>query len=53
MKKSIEELARELRLNYFKEWRSKNKERVKASNERYWGKKALERLKREGSEIND
>ena len=47
MKKSIEDLAREERLKYFKEWRAKNKEKVKANNMRYWEKKAREKLEKE------
>jgi len=32
--------AVEARRLYYKEWRLKNKEKVKANNERYWLKKA-------------
>lgn len=34
--------AKEQRNAYMKEWRAKNKEKVKAAQEKYWGKKALE-----------
>lgn len=34
--------ARRLKNEYMKEWRAKNKEKVKAAQERYWRKKALE-----------
>ena len=53
MKKSIEDLAREERLNYFKEWRAKNKSKVRANNQRYWEKKAREKLDREEGEKNE
>lgn len=53
MTKSIEELAREERLKYFKEWRAKNKNKVHANNQRYWEKKARERLEKEGGETNE
>lgn len=37
------EKAREERNKYFREWRRKNKDKVKAINKRYWLKKALEK----------
>ena len=33
--------AREARNQYLREYRAKNKERIKAINKRYWEKKAL------------
>lgn len=32
--------ARKLKNEYMKEWREKNKDKVKAAQERYWEKKA-------------
>ena len=32
--------AAEARRAYMKEWRAKNRDKVKASNERYWARKA-------------
>lgn len=32
--------AKKVRNEYMKQWRSKNKEKVKAAQERYWNKKA-------------
>ena len=42
--KELEKLARKERLEYFKEWRSKNKDKVKKHNQTYWLKKAKQRL---------
>ena len=38
--KSVEEIAREERLAYFREWRSNNKDKVKKHNATYWEKRA-------------
>jgi hypothetical protein len=46
-KKSLEEIAKEERRRYQREWRRKNKDKVKEHNQRYWKKKALERLEEE------
>jgi len=48
--KTIEELAREERLQYFKEWRAKNKDKLKETNARYWKKRAETKLKLKGGE---
>lgn len=40
----IKEMARLLRNQKAKEWRDKNKEKVKESNQKYWEKKAKEFL---------
>lgn len=45
----IEEIARQLRNQKAKEWRSNNKDKVKAINKRYWLNKARKELeKKEG-----
>ena len=44
----IEEIARKIRNKRIREWRAKNKDKVRASNKRYWEKKAREYLKKEG-----
>ena len=38
--KNIDERVREAQRAYFKEWRSKNKDKVKQHNINYWRKKA-------------
>ena len=38
--KSVEEIAREERLAYFREWRANNKDKVKKHNATYWKKRA-------------
>ena len=43
-KKTIEELAREERLAYFREWRANNKDKVKKHNTTYWQNRAKRRL---------
>ena len=42
-----EKLAREERNAYFREWRSKNRDKVKAINNRYWLNKAKAKLEKE------
>lgn len=36
----LEQTAKELRRDYQREWRKRNPEKVRASNRRYWEKKA-------------
>lgn len=43
--KNIEMIARKIRNKHNREWRAKNKDRVKAIQKRYWEKKANEYLK--------
>lgn len=38
--KSVEEIAREERLAYFRKWRANNKDKVKKHNATYWEKRA-------------
>lgn len=42
--KTIEELALEERKKYFKEWRAKNKDKVKKHNATYWENRAKKNL---------
>lgn len=37
----IDDLIKTEKRKYYKNWRSKNKKRIKESNERYWKNKAL------------
>ena len=39
--KSVEEIAREERLAYFREWRANNKDKVKKHNATYWQKTVI------------
>ena len=50
---NLEELAKAEARRYKAEWRKKNKELVRASNQRYWVKKALQRAKQEGANADD
>lgn len=45
--REIQELVREERRRYAREWRAKNPEKVKAANQRYWERKAQARLSTE------
>lgn len=45
----MENFAKEARRAYLREWRAKNKERVRAYNARYWAKRA----ERESNETNE
>lgn len=51
--KTIEEIAREERLAYFRNWRANNREKVKQHNQNYWLRKAEQRLEREKEETDD
>ncbi len=44
MNEEIEEMARKLRNRKAKQWRDKNKEKVKEINKRYWINKAKKEL---------
>lgn len=46
MRANVAELARAERNRYTREWRAKNKEKVREYNRRHWEKVALERLER-------
>jgi len=41
----VDQKAKAERNKYMKKWREKNKDRVKAAQDRYWNKKALEEKK--------
>jgi hypothetical protein len=45
--KNLSEVARAERLEYFKQWRAANKDKVKKHNQDYWRKRAEKKL-REG-----
>lgn len=55
MGRDLDELARRERLEYFRAWRAKNKDRVKKSNAEYWKRRAEKRLAEEqhGGKPND
>ena len=40
--RKMDEAAREARNAYYREWRKKNPEKVRAANEKYWIRKAEE-----------
>ena len=52
-KTNLEELAKEEYRKYKAEWRKRNKDKVRESNKKYWLKRAMERLEREGENAND
>ena len=43
----IQAKAREERNQYLRQWRAKNKDKVRAINARYWAKKARKRMESE------
>jgi len=45
--KEVDDLAREERLAYFKQWRAANKDKVKKHNDNYWRKRVEKRLREE------
>ena len=47
---SSETLAKELSRKYQREWRAKNKDKVKRYNQNYWQKKA-EKLQKESEKV--
>lgn len=40
-------MARKLQREYLREWRRKNKDRVRESNRRYWERKAARQMEQE------
>ena len=51
--KSVEEIAREERLAYFREWRANNKDKVKKHNATYWEKRAKRIIAERESKQNE
>ena len=49
----IKEMAREAHNAYQREWRAKNKDKVKASNERYWEKRVKRLLAEENKDCEE
>ena len=45
------ERAKELRRAYQREWNKRNRDKVRARNQRYWAKKAAEAEQREREEV--
>ncbi len=43
---TIEELAKKERREYYRQWRAKNKDKVREKNRRYWERKAAQKLER-------
>ena len=51
-KKQLKEKALEMRRAYQREWRRKNRDKVRASNLRYWERKAQRENQEEGQGVN-
>ena len=49
MDSATKQAAIEARKRYYKQWRQNNPDKVRASNERYWARRA----EREAQELND
>lgn len=52
-KQDLKDLAREEQNRYQREWRAKNKDRVKAMNERYWRKRVAKQIALEQEALED
>ena len=50
MEKTIQELIKEERRLYAKEWRAKNPDKVRAANWRYWEKRVQQRIAGSGTQ---
>lgn len=46
----LQDIVKELKREYQREWRAKNKDKVQAINNRYWIKKALQEQQRRDDE---
>ena len=44
-------MAKKLEAEYHKQWRAKNKDKVKEINQRYWLNKAIKELQKNGYEV--
>ena len=44
---TLEERAKEERREYFRQWRAKNRDKVRESNRRYWEKRAAKKVAEE------
>ena len=51
--KTVEEIAREERLAYFRNWRANNKDKVKRHNATYWQKRAKRILAEREAQNNE
>ena len=47
---TIEEMAKQERREYYRQWRAKNKDKVREINRRYWEKRAAKRQEQEGAD---
>ena len=50
MKKELSQKAKDMRNKYFREWRAKNKDKVKRYNDNYWANKVERLAEKEGDE---
>ena len=48
-----QEKARQARNQYAREWRARNRDKVKASNERYWARKAVKSAEQEADNVRE
>lgn len=49
----LEKIAREERNAYFREWRAKNKDKIKAINKRYWENRAKNNAEKKQEDSNN
>lgn len=48
----LKELARQERNRYSREWRARNKDKVREANRRYWEKRAAKQATEKGGDAN-
>lgn len=48
--KEVEELVKEEKREYARQWRKNNKDKVRETNKRYWEKRTLKKLKEQEEE---
>ena len=49
MAKTLEKMARQKRLEYFRQWRAANKDKARKHNENYWKKQAEMKMREGGA----
>ena len=50
MRQKIDDVAAEIRREYYRKWRAANKDRVRQHNANYWRKQAEKRMEQSGEE---
>jgi len=51
--KNMQDLIHEEKINYFRQWRANNKDKVKKHNENYWKNRVLKEIQKEKAGENN